>query len=189
MASTMWLLDQYRPDPAWFAYDPNGIHGISHETRVLVWVEHIADWMNTHGMPVDAEVVRCAAVTHDVGRFDDGRDPEHGRRSAQWVRKHAATLPVSLTEAQRAAVAYCCEWHVPADARAPKMTNELLCLKDADGLDRVRIFDLDAEQLRTEVARSLAGEAQRLFEESAGQGKGDPWEQVRTVARTMGWWR
>ena len=95
-----WILDRYRPRPEWFAHDPDGIHGIAHVTRVLVWAEQLAAWMHDHGRPVDVEVVRCAAVTHDVGRHDDGRDPEHGRRSARWVRAHRAALPVALDDQQ-----------------------------------------------------------------------------------------
>src|SRR5262245_14566717 len=134
-----WILDRYRARPEWFAHDPAGIHGISHVTRVLVWAEQIAGWMHDHGRSVDVAVVRCAAVTHDVGRHDDGRDPEHGRRSARWVRAHRGALPVALDDHQLDALAYCCAWHVPPDAQAPALPDELVCLKDADGLDRVRI--------------------------------------------------
>jgi hypothetical protein len=140
---------------------------------------------------VDVEVVRCAAATHDVGRHDDGRDPEHGLRSARWVREHRDALSVALDDRQLEALAYCCAWHVPPDAQAPALTNELVCLKDADGLDRVRIVDLDPRQLRTERARQLPGPARRLYEASrrAGEGGGDPWEQVRAAAVVQGQWR
>jgi hypothetical protein len=183
------LLDRYRPRPEWFAHDPAGIHDIAHVTRVLVWAEQLAAWMNDHGRPVDAEVVRCAAVTHDVGRHDDGRDPEHGLRSARWVREHRAALPVALDDRQLDALAFCCEWHVPPDERAPYWTNELVCLKDADGLDRVRIFDLDPRRLRTERARELTRAAQRLYDASRRAGGGDPWQGVRDASLAQGQWR
>ena len=138
---------------------------------------------------VDVEVVRCAAVTHDVGRHDDGRDPEHGRRSARWVREHREALPVALDDRQLEALAYCCEWHVPPDAQAPRWPNELVCLKDADGLDRVRISDLDPRRLRTKPARRLTRSARRLFEECWLAGDGDPWQQVRNAALAQGQWR
>jgi hypothetical protein len=183
------LLDQYAPHPDWFAHDPNGIHGISHVTRVLVWAEHIAAWMTISGRPIDLEVVRCAAIVHDVGRVDDGRDPEHGIRSAAWVASHGALLPVHLTRHQLEAVHYCCRWHVPADGLCPEMTNELICLKDADGLDRVRIWDLDPRYLRTERARSLPQAAQQLLQASDQPAEWGSWTRVRSAAVALGLWR
>jgi HD domain len=184
-----FVFDPYRPRPEWFAHDPAGIHGISHVSRVLVWAEQVGAWMQAQGRPVDLEVVRLAAVTHDVGRFDDGRDPEHGRRSASWVRRHREALPAPLDEARIEAVAYCCTWHVPPDAHAPLMTNELICLKDADALDRVRIGDLDPRRLRTPQARRLPGAARRLLDASTRPRDGEPWERVRGAAQTLGLWR
>ena len=184
-----WLFDRYQPRPEWFAHDPLGIHGISHVSRVLVWAGQIADALRAQGRLVDAEVVYCAAVTHDVGRYNDGADPEHGRRSAAWVRAHRAFLPAALDDAQLERLAHCCEWHVPPDDHAPEMTNELTCLKDADGLDRVRIHDLDPRQLRTARARQLTAEAQRLLDASRRPRGGDPWERVRAAALALSYWR
>jgi len=39
-------------------------------------------------------------------------------------------------------------------------------LKDADGLDRVRLGDLNPNMLRHDQARSMVGFAQRLFDET-----------------------
>ena len=181
-------LDPFRPSPHWFRHAPGGIHGISHATRVLVWAEHIADWLEATGVALDRTVVRCAAITHDVGRVDDGKDPEHGARSARWVMRHADQLPVPLTPQQLEAVRYCCEWHVPSDAACPQMTEELRCLKDADGLDRVRIYDLNPKYLRTAGARQLEARAWDLLHETE-HGEGDPWERVRMGALRLGLWR
>jgi hypothetical protein len=41
-------------------------------------------------------------------------------------------------------------------------------LKDADGLDRVRLGDLDARYLRNPEAREMVGFAEALFEETDG---------------------
>ena len=76
--------DRSRPRPEWFAHDPDGIHGIAHAARVLVWAEQVAAWMHDHGRPVDAEVVRCAAAP--AGRVEgreesmtEGRPPGDDR--------------------------------------------------------------------------------------------------------------
>ncbi len=183
------ILDSYRPMPEWFAHKPYGIHGMHHVTRVLVWADQIAQWMMEQGDDVDVAVVRWAAIVHDVGRWNDGRDPEHGTRAAQWVEDKRGTLLSPLSDTQLQKLQYCCTWHVPRDELIPEKTNELICLKDADGLDRVRIGDLNPAYLRTEIARSHAGDAQTLLDATWNDRKTDPWERVRTAALEHGWWR
>jgi uncharacterized protein len=157
--------------------------------RVLVWADRLAQVLLAKGASVDAEVVRWAAIVHDVGRLNDGRDPEHGDRSARWLRENYRRLPAQLTEEQLASVRYCCFWHVPPDRAAPELTSELVCLKDADGLDRVRIADLDVRYLRTAEARAMQADAQRLFEAMSIVRDTDPWEAGRQAAARMGLWR
>lgn len=183
------ILDTYRPLPEWFAHKPYGIHGMHHVTRVLVWAEQIAQGMLARGSRVDIAVVRWAALVHDVGRRNDGPDAEHGARSAQWVAQERGRLFTGLTDAQVEQLQYCCTWHVPRDERIPEKTNELICLKDADGLDRVRIHDLDPAYLRTETARSHAADAQTLLDATWNDRRADPWERVREAALERGWWR
>jgi hypothetical protein len=60
------------------------------------------------------------------------------------------------------------------------MTAELMCIKDADGLDRVRINDLNRDFLRTEPARLLVAHAWDLFR--ATESADDPWEAVLEAA-------
>lgn len=183
------VLDLYQPDPAWFAHNPFGTHGIGHVARVLVWADLLCQYELSNGIPLDAEVVRWAAVLHDLGRENDGPDHEHGARSAQWVAENHRLLPAALTDAQLEAIRYCCIWHVPRDAAIPAMTNELACLKDADGLDRVRIRDLDPALLRTDYARSLERDAWALFNNTGREIPVDPWGVVRRAALKMGFWR
>jgi hypothetical protein len=61
------------------------------------------------------------------------------------------------------------------------MTPELMCLKDADGLDRVRINDLNPDFLRSARARSLVGAAWKLL--YATETVHNPWEAVMKAAR------
>src|SRR5688500_14120427 len=182
------VLDRFRPPNEWYLHDPNGIHGLGHTARVLVWTEHVADAIESSGLNLDREVVRCAAMVHDVRRWDDGKDPEHGARAAAWIIESSFVLPLTLTQAQLESVRYCCQWHVPPDSSCPDMTTELQCLKDADALDRVRIYDLDPTRLRTEAAKSLVPQAQLLLDKSL-HGEGDPWPRVRQAAIQMAAWR
>lgn len=154
---------------------------------MLVWADQVGLARTGQGSP-DMEVVRWAAAVHDVGRLTDGRDAGHGSRSAEWVEANGTLLEPGLTLPQQEQLAYICRWHVPDDNSAPEMTAELACLKDADGLDRVRIWDLDPRRLRSAAARDLAKAAKQLFSESQRM-HGDPWEAARTCAQAMGLWR
>lgn len=182
------VLDAYQPSPGWFAHNPDGIHGIRHVARVLVWADRLAEWTVGQGHPVDIEVVRWAAVLHDVGRLDDGRDPEHGKRSAEWLSENHSRLFPGIDRGRIEAIQYCCTWHVPSDTEIPEMTSELKCLKDADGLDRVRLGDLKPSYLRTSLARALTADAQVLLD-ATRQGTGGSWGLVRAAAIERGWWR
>lgn len=179
-----WALDRYRPLPEWF-HDPKGIHGLGHVARVLVWGNRLAERLSGAGERIDLEVVRRAAQFHDVGRVDDGRDAEHGRRSAEWVQAHGATLAPDLTPEQLQRVVDCCQWHVARDHDIQDMTVELRCLKDADGLDRVRIHDLDPLYLRTLDARRYVEDAWALYTATA---LAPTWEAVRREALARNWW-
>lgn len=182
-------LDAYRPATRWFQHDPWGIHGLAHACRVLVWADRLANEATAAGEQVDVEVVRWAAALHDVGRHDDGRDPDHGKRSAEWLIAHPQLTCQDLSPAQREVVAYCCRWHVPPDGAAPELIPELRILKDADGLDRVRINRLDPALLRSDVARALEPAAWDLFRATYPLDGADHWQAVRSAALQRGLWR
>lgn len=156
------LLRAYEPREEWLAHDSD-IHGVGHMTRVFILQELICDGLEQLDIPVDREVIRYAAMAHDVGRVDDGLDLEHGKRSTEWI---ASNLAKRMSPEMLDAVTYCVYWHVPPDSEAPVMSTELQVLKDADGLDRVRLGDLDPSYLRTEPARELIDVARRLHKES-----------------------
>ena len=60
-----------------FALDWNGIHGVSHWSRVRVNGLRLA-----HTTGANPRVVECFAFLHDSRRVDDGFDPDHGARAA-----------------------------------------------------------------------------------------------------------
>ena len=173
-------LAKYRPSPSWFAHNPYGIHGIGHAARVLVWADLICGQLQEGGIPLTIEAVRWAAVLHDVGRLSDGWDTGHGARSADWVAKNRGTLPFTLPDDLFERVLLCCRSHETSDQDIPVMTPELMCIKDADGLDRVRINDLNSSFLRTETARLLVARAWDLYR--ATESADNPWKAVLEVA-------
>lgn len=166
-------LTGYAPETQWFRHNPTGIHGISHVTRVLFWADHLASLIagpDSLRLPE----LRWAAVCHDVARENDGRDPEHGMRAAAWVREQLPLLrPAATAHVNLDLVAELCYWHLPPDRVTPRMTTELMILKDADALDRIRLgpYDLDPTRLRLARSHDLIEPAARLFE-ATGLGPG-----------------
>ena len=177
------IIRQYEPREEWLNHKSE-LHGIGHMLRVLVLQELLCDDLERQGVQVDRTVTRFAAMTHDVGRIDDGVDPEHGWRSAEWIKGHLAE---SMSPETLDAVTYCVYWHAPHDDEAPVMTNELKVLKDADGLDRVRLGDLDESLLRTDCARELIPVAEKLCDESMLTGApGGDFNSVLEAVKKLG---
>lgn len=186
----MSALDRYIPVRDWFDRQAErayaGTHGIGHITRVLVWSAQIAERFKA---PLRREELFWAAGLHDIKRWDDGIDPDHGARAAEWVRNQfsgvrpdiAVTLDLEL-------VAALCRDHQRSDHLIEHWTDELRVLKDADGLERVRIHDLDPRRLRLQaISPPLEPLAWDLMERSIARGNDAP--AVRAVAVAMGLWR
>lgn len=176
------LILNYEPQSLWLSHDSE-IHGIDHMTRVFILQELICDKLEKNGTMVDRDVTRWAAITHDVGRVDDGLDLEHGRRSADWIHKH---LNEKMSPELMDKVTYTVHWHVPSDDQAPVMTTELQVLKDADALDRVRLGDLDPTFLRTDVAPELIDIAQDLYDSYLKHRSDDEFRSVVQASTAIG---
>src|SRR5262249_55939015 len=74
-------------------------------------------------------------------------------------------------------IAAACHWHVAPDWESHWDHPVLWYLKDADGLDRVRLFDLEPDMLRHDGARRWIPQAEQLF--AATEDEQDPlviWE-------------
>ncbi|WP_165244441.1 hypothetical protein [Paludisphaera soli] len=64
-----------------YALRRDGIHGVAHWARVLENGLRLAEETGA-----DVAVVRLFALLHDSRRFDDGYDPDHGPRAADFAR-------------------------------------------------------------------------------------------------------
>jgi uncharacterized protein len=157
------LLAKYKPAESWFIEEKiaYGIHGIEHETRVLIWQEILSIYLAKQGNKVNQEALRWAAVTHDTQRKDHFFDVDHGKRSAEWVKNN-----IFLDAQTLEAVAYLNYNHVPEDYLIPKMPLELLILKDADALDRARLDDLNPLKLRNPITKKLIRPAEELCDKT-----------------------
>ena len=175
---------QYEPDPRWFVQSASGIHGLGHETRVLIWTQILAEMARQAGSSIDDAVLGWAAAVHDTQRWDDGDDPDHGRRAASWLADHRSVVPPNVSLER---VIYLCRWHVPPDHLAHDMTMELRVFKDADALDRWRISDLNPSFLRTASAQKLLRPSQALWTETASACSSEKvFTRILRVAQRLG---
>ena len=163
------------PPRAWFRMQPpSDLYGPGHTARVMAWASVL-----TRGTGWFEPVV-WAAACHDLRRRDDGADPRHGFRAGTWVR---TKLPDLLRQPPQdlELIASACDWHVCAD-RESRWTHPVLwLLKDADGLDRVRLYDLDASFFRHRQTRRFVAPAQALYAATAGSD--DPSEVWQAAAK------
>lgn len=157
-------------------YD-DGIHGQEHIRRVLLYILFYLHHAEHTLSSQDADILCAYALLHDIGRVDDGVDDAHGFRALHHIR--AESLPsFSLSPAAwkqlELLIAYHClpdsQGHAAIDAMeeldaaAKERLHHLYRIaKDADGLDRVRIFDLDIDQLRLDFFKRLTNLAEYLL--------------------------
>ena len=145
------------------------IHGEGHIERVILLGALCA--MERDLPDDDVRLLLLACCYHDTGRLSDWLDDAHGRRSAFKLERITGLAGDDLAMVMAAV-----EAHSRRDAdmdeiidgytpRDPKRCKELArLLKDADGLDRVRLSDLDESYLRTPEAVKLADLARWLFD-------------------------
>ena len=129
------------------------LHGAGHISRVMVLGALLAQRAQ-----LDEDVTRLlmyACAYHDVGRVDDSVDDEHGLRAALQVEELTGLAGQPL---------HCLQAAVEAHSRPDERMGDVLTkygvadvayawplaklLKDADGLDRVRLDMLDPSYLR-----------------------------------------
>lgn len=177
-------LKRYLPEDDWFRFRPRGIHGVPHVSRVLVWAAVLSERVARPDAMRREELLWAAAV-HDVGRIDDGIDRGHGARSGDWVQRRLPVLRPGVRGLDVDFIAELCRWHEHPDRRIDRMTLELVILKDADGLDRCRLGDLDPNRLRLTASQSLIEPAARLerLTNRSGEVGGD--EVLAAAARVL----
>ncbi len=144
------------------------MHGLGHIERTILQGGFCA--MEEGLDREDTQLLLLACSYHDVGRQNDWVDDLHGWRSAQRIGEITGRTGEDLKLLQGAVDAHARKEAVlretvagyhPADLeRAVRLTQ---LLKDADGLDRVRLGDLDPSYLRREVSRARAGLALEVY--------------------------
>ena len=127
-----------------YVLDYEGIHGPQHWLRVLANGRELA----RRTPEADLAVIECFALLHDCKREDDGADPYHGERAAQYVATLADRLPLSA--AQLAVLIEAISGHENGDVSDDPTIG--VCW-DADRLELSRLFRAPiAELLSTPAA-------------------------------------
>jgi hypothetical protein len=150
---------------------PSTLHGQAHVSRVMV---HAFRLLEATGWSEEAPRLWAAVYLHDIARTHDGQCYRHGGDAM----KRLETLPqVRELFAQggvqdsdyalihTAVVHHSLPKELDRDHPHWRLTS---LLKDADGLDRVRLGDLDAQYLRNPQARDMIEFAEALFQETDG---------------------
>ncbi len=144
------------------------LHGQAHVSRVLV---HAFRLVEATGFVHEMPRLWAAVYLHDIARRHDGRSARHGADA--WAR--LADLPDVRALFARGGV---CDEDYPAIQSAVTLHSAgeplpadpswqlTALLKDADGLDRVRLRDLDPARLRRPEARAMVRFAERLYQET-----------------------
>lgn len=136
------------------------IHGIGHIRRVILF-SALNSFLNKLDY-MDTQILLKASSYHDIGRVNDGYDTIHGKRSARKLK--------DLTDFDSEDLKIC-EFVVEYHSQKDSLIDEIFetytienkkrayflakLFKDCDGLDRVRINDLDTNFLRNESSLKL----------------------------------
>lgn len=152
------------PPPALFLHE-SLLHGQAHVARVLV---HGLRLIAATSFVEETGRLWAAVYLHDIARRHDGHCTQHGADA--WTR--LATLPDVRSRLERGgvqpkdypaietAVTNHCRGEIAQQHPHWRLTS---LLKDADGLDRVRLYDLDPRYLRNPEARAMVPFAEALF--------------------------
>ena len=176
------------PAPGLFLH-PSYLHGQAHVARVMV---HALRLIDATGAEEETPRLWAAVYLHDIARRHDGSCRRHGADA--WAR--LAALPDVQVLFARAGVRP--EDHAAIESAVTRHCNGepsrgephyrlMALLKDADGLDRVRLGDLRPEWLRYDAARTMVDFAQRLYDKTNAVLKPGPdyfgplWAEARHI--------
>jgi hypothetical protein len=165
------------------------LHGQAHVARVLVHALRLIEATNAEE---EAPRLWAAVYLHDIARRHDGGCRRHGADA--WAR--LASLPDTqalfarggIRPEDQPAIEAAVTRHCNGEPSLGEPHYRLMALlKDADGLDRVRLGDFRPEWLRHDEARTMVDFAQRLFNETYRQLEPGPdyfgrlWLEVRRI--------
>ena len=158
------------PPPSLFTH-ASTLHGQSHVARVMI---HAFRLIEVTKWTEEAPRLWAAVYLHDLARTHDGVCYRHGGdamkrfESLPHVRELFARGGVTDDDyavIHTAVVHHCLPKELDRTHPHWRLTS---LLKDADGLDRVRLGDLDPRYCRNPETRPMVAFARALFEETDG---------------------
>lgn len=153
--------------------NPDSIHGVLHTKRVLFFSYIIGLYEGLND--TDMEILLTAAKYHDIGRTNDAYDETHGKASFEKMLK-LRLVDEAWNKENIAILQFIVENHcIPDDQGQDNLENYPIqnkeqavhlykALKDADGLDRVRLGDTDLRYIRLPVSKRLPLLAQQIYQ-------------------------
>lgn len=163
-------LRELAPAPSLFTHRST-LHGQSHVARVMV---HAFRLIEATGWREEAPRLWAAVYLHDIARTHDGVCYRHGGdamkkfESLPHLREFFARAGVvenDYPQIHTAVVHHSLPMELDRTHPHWRLTS---LLKDADGLDRVRLNDLDPDYLRNREALEMVDFASALFLETDG---------------------
>ena len=153
----------------WDALYLSHVHGFGHIERTMI---HGAMCAQAENLPeAETRLLLTMCSYHDTGRLNDFLDAAHGARSAVKLEALTGLSGEDLKEAMAGIEAHSVndrlmeeilDKYAPGNRDRARLLAEML--KDADGLDRVRINDLNVKFLRRSASAGRGGFAQALFD-------------------------
>ena len=125
------------------------IHGIEHWHQV-----EYNGMMLAPRTGADIDIVRLFAIFHDSKRFDDGHDPEHGERGAEFAKECREAKLFEIDDERFEKLYDACKFHT--HERSNDDPTISTCY-DADRLDLGRVgIPLDPEKMATGFGSRIA---------------------------------
>ena len=129
-----------------FALEPLSPHGPAHWMRVRK-----NGLMLAQETGASVKVIELFAIFHDSCRWNDDRDPDHGKRGADLAIRYHRSGDIYCTDEELSLLVAACEGHT-----AGTETNDITIATcwDADRLDLPRVgIEVNPDRLMTDVAR------------------------------------
>ncbi len=166
------------------AKDKNNPHGLKHFAETFVLQEVMAKVAEERGVKLRRNVLRWAAVLHDMAGMGERR-ANHAEISAEWAQNNLAD---SMDQDDLTCLVGVLKWHEADDDQIPPeaWSEELKYFKDSDTAGLIRVgADKSTLRMRTEEGKKILDVAALLITEGNRVNTGDAYEDVIQAAENL----